>query len=586
MATISLFTPINYTRPKSCAERVLSTLSNYFYLGGTRATVFQGDEVKLGNGKVSWQIIALKVASYVLLLPLTFPLLAINFGLRYQHKFTIIIPTQLGRKSGQELDSIFPSSSNQELIQKPIADQREPEQISHSVATVTAQTVETDKQTTVIFPLSSNQELIQESIADQREPEQTSHSVATVIAQTVSVMKKMKLDETVQSEQAKLIQVWIEQNGKDYVAHAIWDGNIEKVIREGAVLPGEAVLKKTGNVEYEKGSTYGTRGVRTLINIKEKDKILFKTLSEKEKKQLEELKYKQKAGLSPQEKKELKEIENEIMQVLEEEKKERLIETREMLTIRNGNNKALLKRLTELTEEGLKLLPEIKQTRYQFFVEKRKNFSPENERDLKLLERKKQGLFFIFTREVDSIEFHYSEGTQERRDEIKSLLKEYIGVQDITNLMLSYFLQEEDQLYRYLTHKYEQWTSKEVSSTEIDQALCVARDHTFGCWSEKLNCEIRTSKNGICWKYGNCVLLRGGKTQEIIDHRYGSEAILLPPWKNKGEYFSLPLNEEHTILLGPQKDLEPHLEQLKKLQVKFAYLESLTEEQANFFKVL
>ncbi len=90
MTTISLFTPINYTRPRSYTELAISTLSHYFYLGGMQATVVKNDEVQLEDGKISWNTIALKVASYVLLFPLTLPLLAINLALRYQHHFTVI----------------------------------------------------------------------------------------------------------------------------------------------------------------------------------------------------------------------------------------------------------------------------------------------------------------------------------------------------------------------------------------------------------------------------------------------------------------------------------------------------------------
>jgi hypothetical protein len=94
VTTISLFTPINYTRPKSCGEDALSKLSNYFYLGGTQATVIKNNEVQLEEGKVSWKMIALKVASYVLLFPITLTLLAINLVLRTQYDFIVISPSK------------------------------------------------------------------------------------------------------------------------------------------------------------------------------------------------------------------------------------------------------------------------------------------------------------------------------------------------------------------------------------------------------------------------------------------------------------------------------------------------------------
>ena len=99
MTTISLFTPINYTRPKSCGEETLSKLSNYFYLGGTQATVIKGNEVKLENGKTSWKMIAFKVASYVILFPITLTLLAIDLVLRTQYHFIVISP---GKNPDQE----------------------------------------------------------------------------------------------------------------------------------------------------------------------------------------------------------------------------------------------------------------------------------------------------------------------------------------------------------------------------------------------------------------------------------------------------------------------------------------------------
>ncbi len=106
MATITLFTPINYARPKSCGEGALSTLSNYFYLGGTQATVVKGNEVQLVNGKVSWYTKALKVTSYVLLFPLTFSLLSIHLVLRSQHRFTVIPSSN--KKTSQASISAIP----------------------------------------------------------------------------------------------------------------------------------------------------------------------------------------------------------------------------------------------------------------------------------------------------------------------------------------------------------------------------------------------------------------------------------------------------------------------------------------------
>lgn len=102
MSAITLLTPINYARPKSVYEEVLSKLSNYFYLGGKQAVVIKKDEVRLENGKLEWYTIALKVASYILLAPITLILLAIDLILHSQHRFTLITPSNLEPKKEVE----------------------------------------------------------------------------------------------------------------------------------------------------------------------------------------------------------------------------------------------------------------------------------------------------------------------------------------------------------------------------------------------------------------------------------------------------------------------------------------------------
>lgn len=188
MTTISLFTSINYTRSRSYTEAALSTLSHYFYLGGTRATVIRGNEVKLEVGRVSWHTIAFKVVSYVLLFPLTLTLFAVNVSLRHQHHFTIITPSRVNpshiasqqkkeKESIQETNLVPPQkertaipptntktaketeaspnpSLNLELIEKPVVEPPKAvaEPTPSSAATVTAQTIENIRQQVLTPP--------------------------------------------------------------------------------------------------------------------------------------------------------------------------------------------------------------------------------------------------------------------------------------------------------------------------------------------------------------------------------------------------------------------------------------------------
>ena len=66
-------------------------------------------EVQVEMATVPWQIIALKIASYILLFPLTLSLLAIHMGLRYQYNFTpYVTPAEMTQSNAQ------PTSSAQE----------------------------------------------------------------------------------------------------------------------------------------------------------------------------------------------------------------------------------------------------------------------------------------------------------------------------------------------------------------------------------------------------------------------------------------------------------------------------------------
>lgn len=176
MTTISLFTPINYVRPRSCAEKTLSTLSNYFYLGGTRATVVKGYEVQLENDKVSWKTIALKVASYALLFPLTLTLLVVDLVLRSQYHFTVISPI-----------TVISSSKNPQQEFVPVPRERESSITTSRPAFITTAH-------TLINTPPSNQEpqLLSPVLPLEREPTSTHPPTAIITAQPIEQVQQVE----------------------------------------------------------------------------------------------------------------------------------------------------------------------------------------------------------------------------------------------------------------------------------------------------------------------------------------------------------------------------------------------------------
>lgn len=64
------------------------------------------------------------------------------------------------------------------------------------------------------------------------------------------------------------------------------------------------------------------------------------------------------------------------------------------------------------------------------------------------------------------------------------------------------------------------------------------------------------------------------------------EVSLLTPWMNNGKFFSLPLVQNETFILGKREKLEPFSKVLSWMGAKYVYVENLTDEQKKFFNCL
>jgi hypothetical protein len=93
MHAIHPFSAINYTRECSYTERALSSLSNYFYLGGSKITVIEGFNATVTQEELPWLEMACKVAAYILTFPITLLLLAITELLRRECQSELLIRT-------------------------------------------------------------------------------------------------------------------------------------------------------------------------------------------------------------------------------------------------------------------------------------------------------------------------------------------------------------------------------------------------------------------------------------------------------------------------------------------------------------
>lgn len=377
--------------------------------------------------------------------------------------------------------------------------------------------------------------------------------------------KRVFVDCSNPETERETIKNWIEQNKVDFIAHAVWNGFKEEDLKYGAaVYPAEARLYLTGQVEYEKGSTRGSRGYKYLIEELDSRALeIFESLSKSE---MEELKYLEElqTRTNEEEYQAFKSLKKRIISFLPEDEQELYLWFKSL-----GNNQKCLK----LEGMGIEKLTEEEKREFEKLSEKR-NFFDQRSR-FKYLLRKKQGIDIEFENNGKEVT---AKGCFLRYGELRKQ-----GYSDPSDAALKYFYKK-DILNKYLAHKYEKWTKKGISPMAAYLALQNAHDKVLCLQSSKLNFDIRAMKSKIAWSYGNTIILRG-KTEGITSHNASNEVFLLAPWQNRGEYFSLPLAQEDTIVIGPRNELEPIVKVLKTIGAKFAYLESLTKEQKEFFEV-
>jgi hypothetical protein len=430
-------------------------------------------------------------------------------------------------------------------------------------------------------------------------------------------------------QQRQLIASWMASFKDDYVAHAVWGDNFAKVVETGAVLPAEAVLRTKRIVEYEKGGLYGQRGKKTIPRFSEEIAKSLEVLEVDEEKTLRTLlalEKKEKAALSDEEYNELKQLTNKIIlktfvkkdmiwlsqhfvnsigektvakreaikniyESLPEETKKKLIEfvAKDMsenntaeyqnllaeLDIKINQSQAL--RLKHFIFASLKLpqqkLTEEELHRFNELVNK-KTLTNSQRKTMKRLLRKEYGLWISFNR--NGIEIEESPSYPFRRRKVLLTLSFDVDVCDIE---IAYDEYRGRLIDKYLAHKFTQWVQKGIDMSLCYKTLMSVRNTVFG--TAKLNCEIRASKNSVAWAYGEIAIVRG-KGSEITGMMKG-EAILLAPFQNGGEFFSLPLCEPHTVVIGKKNSLEKYSEKLKNMGAEFAYIENLTLEQQALF---
>ncbi len=57
---------------------------------------------------------------------------------------------------------------------------------------------------------------------------------------------------------------WLATHRHEFLAHGIWEDNVQKTLRSGKVIPAELILRETGSLSFESTRHYGRRSAHTL----------------------------------------------------------------------------------------------------------------------------------------------------------------------------------------------------------------------------------------------------------------------------------------------------------------------------------
>lgn len=300
------------------------------------------------------------------------------------------------------------------------------------------------------------------------------------------------------------IGTWLKQYRQDFVAHAIFQvENVSKILQAGAVKPAEQLFREEGEVEFEKGSTYGSRG-KSVWSPKNREK--FEEIAKK-------YPYTN-GGLR---------VETQVLN------KDKFLEWQDVSigeTVDISHPSTNNYRLSMSHKTWYYFLDMYKELKIQFPNEA-KNF---------------------YEYHFQIIKDHYT-APKQKIDYILSLYHE--------------------KLIQQGEPRMKAW-----------EKCSVLRDSLI--LPNKLNPEVRTGKKCIYWSYGQVVVMRGNGAS-VTGSVFGSEAALLAPYQNKGQFFSLDLAREDTVILGPKNILASEIQ--KYPNYKFVFIEELTPRQRIFLKV-
>lgn len=456
------------------------------------------------------------------------------------------------------MPNVNPSSSRPDKIKVSDSSPNRPDQVEERKISSNAEKQLKDQE-----PLESYSKL------DNKVSKELSEKPASSSEKIQRVTGERSESENLHSS-SQILDSFMKTNNGEFIAHAIYTKeSTENILDQGVLKPAEKVLYEGKDLEYEAGSTIGSRGEAKLPELTESEvnSLIETFLSPIEKKELEELQKRLNSGDNFVERgKEIKKLINQNMNEYNKlfsrgDKEEVKKRVRSIFKFSKNEDFITYKKYNQLRKlaRGVNVS----------FKDNRGSFKSQHMVNLEQIEL------------IDSIA--RSHGCPAIGVKMALLKKLYPSIPN-----------NKGDIDKYLAKKTEKIISNESlpkeKKDEAIQQLRSARNFLLskvGGTSYKLNAEIRFSPNKIYWGYGDVVIVKGvgneSDRKRFIDQDFKSEVLTPDTISNKGEYFQVDLkNEDNLIILGPKDMLKDHKELYGD---RLVFIEDLTEEQWDLLKI-
>lgn len=376
------------------------------------------------------------------------------------------------------------------------------------------------------------------------------------------------MQEQISQQSTKTLNDWLLAYGESWIAHAVWPNNVDLLVRTGRLRSAEDILRTTGKVSYEKGDCHDQRGTLDITKTLE----YYRAKPPKVSYQIEIL--------------------NDMP--LKEACKQGFLDIAQILSLMSLDEAAELELFT-YRQLKANMIPGYEEDQSPLNKEAFASLSEEEKQSyfVKLKDGKNYPIILTPdspTEDIDKYTFKIK-----GLPALKCHLPRGIALEATQVATDCVALEPIDKKLAKVWNSYNEYTTFTEVKKRIEFLCELLTYRQREILPTKLSIEIWAVYCSIKWNYGSVVILRGNPENiiSLVNFENKSNIVLerlqavqlLMPFENNGEFFSLDLKQEDTIVIGPAAILDPYRDLDECQGIQFFDFESMNEQQLEFFRV-